>query len=219
MNHTDGHSTLIKRFCDWMGREHHFSGLLDWVARQVVGEFRPPLVWSGAFSGPPLSRAKASDDYDLIHAPMHSEGGLPEFIIRGVQHALDSVGDVATRVSERMHQAAKDAEKNACKNPKYSGMHGSPCLFAGGSDTKCPKGTVGGWFWAKSTAVGTIYYADCCGGSVSSSVWCDNSSEPNWCLGAGRAARQGIVKYACTVALFKSEFKVDSNGFIEGIDP
>jgi hypothetical protein len=215
MNHTKRGSTFVKRFCAWMGRENFLSQPLDWISRWAVN-LPEPLAWSvpQGFQLPDMRGGK-----DPVQGPVM----FLDFITRGVERAVNALEEVGSEVQRRVREAAKEAGKatpaaNPCKEEKYSGMHGSPCKYNSGSDVKCPVGTISGYWWVRTTKVGEIYYVDCCGGTQTSSVWCDNSAEPNWCLG-GKAAKAGRTKYTCTLALPKSQVKLDSNYELVGVDP
>lgn len=84
----------------------------------------------------------------------------------------------------------------SCSSPQYCYIHGYPCACCGGSDTACPSGTSRGWYWPYCCSGRTIWFVDCCGGSAcpSSCPICQNSTQPNWCNGAGGN------KYTCTLA-------------------
>ncbi len=83
-----------------------------------------------------------------------------------------------------------------CSDPRYCWMHGHPCSCCGGSDTACPAGTTRGSTWTYCCGGRTRSFRDCCGNLTcpASCVWCDNSSQPNWCAGAGNN------QYVCTLS-------------------
>jgi hypothetical protein len=115
---------------------------------------------------------------------------------------------------------------HGCLDPKYHGMHGRPCKFEGGSDTKCPSGTVSGWYWSYDCpGVGKVYYVDCCGSRpLQKTVWCNWTQEANWCLGLGRAARQAppAERYVCTLSILDRDMRTTAvpGGFeVVGVDP
>jgi len=123
----------------------------------------------------------------------------------------------------KKEQADKLAGNHGCEDQRYHGMHGRPCRFAGGTDLKCPPGTTSGWFWSYETAVGRIFYVDCCGGTPKGAVWCNWTQEINWCVALGRAANAGIDKYNCTLAIPDNLMKtrdLGNNKFeVVGVDP
>jgi hypothetical protein len=80
---------------------------------------------------------------------------------------------------------------------------------------------VSGWFWKYHTAVGTIYYVDCCGKKIQSDVWCNWSNEVNWCM-IGRAAAQNRTTYGCTLAIPETLMTTAEEGgtwVVVGVDP
>jgi hypothetical protein len=83
-----------------------------------------------------------------------------------------------------------------CSDTRYCWMHGHPCSCCGGSDTACPTGTNRGSTWTYCCGGRTRSFRDCCGNVTcpSSCVWCDNSTQPNWCYGAGS------MNYVCTLS-------------------
>ena len=85
-----------------------------------------------------------------------------------------------------------------CSDPQYCWIHGHACACCGGSDNACPSGTVRGHYWSYCCSNRTIWFVDCCGGTVTCPTtkcpWCENSSQPNWCLGFGGG------RYVCTLA-------------------
>jgi methylamine dehydrogenase light chain len=87
----------------------------------------------------------------------------------------------------------------ACTYWKYCGMDGYPCANCGGSDTSCPSGSSAGTYWTgccQNPVNNCSYYVayyDCCGSGSCSTNWCNNSSQPSWCDGAGGS-------YVCTLA-------------------
>lgn len=102
----------------------------------------------------------------------------------------------AIPIDRRVHEV--DASHN-CSHWEYCGLHGYPCGCCGaGADCgKCPSGTVLGSNWIYCCYNGSqwrlIKYTDCCGSSgCGGCVYCNNSAEPSWCVGAG----SGI--YLCT---------------------
>ncbi len=228
----------IRQFCLRLGRQTRFSNLLDWVAARTVRlPARPHLAF--ATSG-------ANDTHTLIHAPMQmatGPGAVDAAYVRPAPakpHADPEGGSGPWTPTESMldfflgplaiiaHQIRKSAAntahaKAACAPEQYHGMHGSPCAHAGGSDLKCPPGTVSGFWWTYKTKLGVIYYVDCCGGTQKGTVWCNWSEENNWCYGAGRAANQGASQeYNCTLAIPDALMKtamVGSGVEALGVDP
>ena len=85
-----------------------------------------------------------------------------------------------------------------CSDPQYCWIHGHACACCGGSDRACPSGTLRGYYWSYCCSGRTIWFVDCCGGTVScpktKCPWCENSSQPNWCGSVGGA------RYVCTLA-------------------
>ncbi len=92
----------------------------------------------------------------------------------------------------------KEQSAPSCSDPQYCHLHGNACACCGGTDASCPGGTEIGHYWSFCCSGRTIYFTDCCGrGATCNSAacpWCDNSSQPNWCGGAGGN------KYVCTMA-------------------
>lgn len=225
---------LVRRFCDWLGRPHFAAGFLDWLAGWLV-QPRPRLAAAGVGSLPPDPAPAGAPD---LRAPMVINSGTnrPECTQGDVndggrgptaptwpwlQHGLEEAGDSVS--------AAVLAEnKKKCRFWRLTGMHGRPCRYvAGGSDVKCPAGTVGGWFWKYDVpAYGTIYYVDCCGKVTTENIWCNWSKEANWCqigeaaemAAAGTIATDtdGVALYTCTLALQRKDFTI-SGGIIQGI--
>jgi hypothetical protein len=222
---------LVKRFCDWLGRPHFATGFLDWLAGWLV---RPRPVAGGAGPRPPnLAPADPADLWPPIlmmagtTRPECTQGDVNDGG-RGptaptwpwLEHGHVEAGDSVS--------AAVLAEnKRKCRFWRLTGMHGRPCRYVhGGSDVKCPPGTVGGWFWKYDVpAYGTIYYVDCCGKVATEEIWCNWSKEENWCQ-MGEAAQMaaagtiaiedGVALYTCTLALQRKDFTI-SGGTIQGI--
>lgn len=207
--------------CQFLGRQTHFASVLDYIASWIV-PLPPPA--HGAVAGgpgltvdgrpglPPHVMAMASgpdtrtvtpntDDWtfrgDVPTSPHSSHSGEH----RKMAVLYDAPWwkfweeDIVTATVER--------GADICKQDKYKGMHGSPCQFAGGSDLRCPRGTVSGWFWSYRTPAGVYFYVDCCGGTPRSNpVWCNWTSESNWCFGGGRTQNTGgSTEYNCTLAI------------------
>jgi hypothetical protein len=149
----------VHRFCERLGRPHAGARLLDHIADWLIGVPRRP-AWAGSPYGPE------------IPVPLLAVNVGPE----------PPTQQAPTEPDETMNEA----NQKACAEPRYRGMHGRPCRFAGGTDTRCPKGTVSGWFWKYRTPAGVFYYVDCCGATPGGqAVWCTWVDEQNWCLGYG----------------------------------
>lgn len=217
MKSTSNRPGLVKRFCDLLGRQHPASGVLDRIARLVV-PLPPPMGFAAAGRAAGPNRRNREDDLrKLIHSPFLAQGPMLDATNRG--DAPTTEHDPASgSKSVTIHTAnwgwwsrlwgtdedvvMTESGKQLCAPDRYHGMHGTPCLYACGSDTKCPKGTVSGWFWSYKTPVGVIYYVDCCGGTRKSDVWCGWTSENNWCGPWGRTANTGGSQdYNCTLAM------------------
>jgi hypothetical protein len=228
----------MTRFCALLGRPHALSGFLDWVGRWLIPP--PPRV---AYAGPGRPAAGAGGP-PLPFEPMLMATGpatdgpappAPTTPHEGHDIQVDEPSGWSKAWefiwswggTTHHDQKKKDAQhaKAACSESKYHGMHGRPCKYAGGADTKCPAGTVSGWFWRYNTPAGVIYYVDCCGSGAATAnkVWCNWSNEINWCLGAGRASAKGISHYFCTLAIPDADMKVVTTGTggyeVAGVDP
>lgn len=83
-----------------------------------------------------------------------------------------------------------------CSDPQYCWLHGQPCSCCGGSDSACPDGTSAGAYWSYCCSGRRIFFRDCCGQRTcpAGCPFCNNSSQPNWCGGAGND------QYVCTLA-------------------
>jgi hypothetical protein len=233
---------IVKWFCDLLGREHVLSEFLDWVARWLVP--LPRIAYGLAdgptFRGHPSERPGHTPHVELIHMASGpgTEGEAPlapttpHDVARGRAEEPNVIVKLwrqlwgTTTSAHRADKVEAGAHaKAACAEAKYHGMHGRPCKFTGGSDTKCPPGTVSGWFWRYDTPAGVIYYVDCCGGPIQGAhnVWCNWSDEQNWCLGPGRSASRSITDYNCTLAIPSDQMTVVTapDGHLEvfGVDP
>jgi hypothetical protein len=229
-------SELVKRFCDLLGRQNSASGFLDRIARWVVP--LPPAMDLAA-AGPmpaPLRRNRDEELRKLIHGPMLAQGPMLQATNRGDApdtphdasegHATVTINTATwwDRLWGGVDTVRTESGTELCAPDRYHGMHGTPCLYAGGSDTKCPKGTVSGWFWSYKTKAGVFYYVDCCGGTQKSDVWCGWTSEDNWCGPWGRTTNTGgSTKYNCTLAMPSSLMMtkgLSSTQFeVVGVDP
>jgi hypothetical protein len=233
---------VVIRFCNFLGRQTAASGALDWVASWFLPRVRwgagvlpaggatGPDIWlaKGPYATPgsncPTCRDKAPDtpgkpNRDDVQA--EDRPGLWSRIVhwwRGTSHQA------------KKDQADRMAGKGGCDDPKYHGMHGRPCRFAGGSDLKCPPGSKSGWFWSYETPVGRIFYVDCCGGTPKGSVWCNWTSEADWCVSLGQTFGRWMVEggydrdaYNCTLAIPDSQMETQDVGGgkfkVVGVDP
>src|SRR5262249_19058960 len=213
------------------------SGFLDWIARWIVPP--PRLAFSGVGAAPTAQGASELPDQSPEHPGPQIV--MMDDSLRGTRWGKgdDNPGGHGPPAPPKpWHEhgypdptsgpappAAFIAEsKKKCNYYRLEGMHGRPCRSlpgAGGSDTKCPTGTVSGWFWKYDVpAYGTVYYVDCCGKSISGGVWCNWSKEQNWCV-IGKASHRNDIEwevdpstnqrsaplYTCTLALLACEFK------------
>ena len=237
MKNTRRQSGLIKRFCDRLGRQNLASKFLDRIARWVVPLPQDMgLVAAGSMYAP--SRRDGGDDLrKLIHSPFLAQGPGLNWTDHGdapttphdaaVGAATITVNTVSwwDRLWGDVDTVRKASGTELCAPDRYHGMHGTPCLYAGGSDLKCPKGTVSGWFWSYKTAVGVYYYVDCCGGKpIAGDVWCGWTSESNWCGAFGRTHNTGASeKYNCTLAIPSALMQTTALSSTEfevvGVDP
>jgi hypothetical protein len=172
------------------------------------------LAAAGAANARPR-RNREDDLRRLIHSPLRAQGPMVDQMNHGdaptTPHAAPTGHQVVTihtaNTLSRWLGIDSDVVKDEtgtelCAPERYHGMHGTPCLYAGGSDILCPKGTVSGWFWSYKTKAGVFYYVDCCGGTKKSDVWCGWTNEYNWCQPWGRAVNTGASqKYNCTLAV------------------
>ncbi|MGI8638679.1 MAG: hypothetical protein ACR2MG_01820 [Pyrinomonadaceae bacterium] len=233
---------VIKSLCLYLGRQNIASDFLDYISSWLF--LQPAFAFSGNGKFP-LPKYKEKTEEKLAKskpvmmarptAPHNGMDGRAAPTTGGAHRgALRSEEVSPWRVIFGLpgiiwHLVEKDKagkHKTApCSDPKYRGMHGQPCKFAGGSDTKCPSGTTSGWFWSYEVpSFGRIYYVDCCGaGGSASDVWCEWTSEPDWCNGWGRAANNGISGYNCTLAILEVDMNVvDLAGGkyeVRGVDP
>ena len=201
--------SIIVDLCTFLGRHNVWSRWLDrcagWIlittpaAAPAIG---PPRYLMGSGPG-------TDDEGSVLPAPASPHAGPT-----GSYEQPDDSWWLARLLnwSKTVHAST------ACSEAKYHGMHGTPCRFAGGTDLKCPSGTVSGWFWRYKTSVGVIYYVDCCGKNPTSGApWCNWTNEPNWCLG-GKAAARGISQYTCTLTIPAASMRVNGSGQIIGAD-
>ena len=168
---------IIEALADVLARNVSPQGGLAWVGSQMAGV--------RAFTHLPVDRRSHENHLHLFAKKKDSSRGEG----RGTQEyerapnfpPLEGVTDAAI----------------SCSESRYCWIHGRPCACCGGSDTSCPPGTVLGSYWSYCCSRRLIYYYDCCGGTVncpSGCPFCNNSSEPNWCGGAGGN------RYVCTQA-------------------
>jgi hypothetical protein len=227
------HIEWVRRLSARLGRQTRLSNLLDWVAARTV---KLPAMPRVAFAGGPKMD-------DLLHAPKQmatGPGAQDAAYVRPAPttpHAEPLGGSGPWTPTEPWwdiflgpaaiiaHRARKGAAnkahaKAACAPEKYHGMHGMPCAYAGGTDLKCPAGTISGYWWTYKISTGVIYYIDCCGGTQKGTVWCNWTEEDNWCRGAGRAVNQGAsLEYNCTLAVPDSLMKTATVGTgLEAVD-
>jgi len=220
---------LVRRACDWLGRQNRFSSFLDWAASWAVPT-APHLILSAPgvgdtpearwmrpvlmATGPDLDITDGGLVRDAPSTPHLSQGAYDvnqDPAQPGYSGAPRTSSGTALGAHDRSKwQARMDHSPTACNEDKYKGMHGRPCKYAGGTDAKCPTGTLAGWFWRYKTPVGVYYYVDCCGKKVISNVWCNWTSEANWCIAAGSnhgyAAKRALTDdtwetYTCTLAI------------------
>jgi hypothetical protein len=220
---------IIERLCYYLGRQNFASDFLDTISNWLFLQPVPAFNGFGLPSNSKLPKHKTDNDWNKGTALMMSRPTAWHAGSDGRQaNPTPLEPNKGTPRPETIipwrwligplgwfwhEDAKKEAKKHApapCSDMKYHGMHGQPCKFAGGTDNKCPKGTVSGWFWAYEVpGLGRIYYVDCCGTSGDKSdVWCNWSSEPNWCMVYGRAQNQGVSKYNCTLAISESDMNV-----------
>jgi hypothetical protein len=238
MKRRHGRDSLVIALCNYLGRQNFAARVLDLVARLIPSPpLRPAYVgMGGSFLARRLSGLHRKIDWALDARPMLMARPTQPFAEYGLAPSTPHEPHRSTTEDPWWsflwfydHSAQKRADlghaKAICSDLKYRGMHGRPCKHAGGTDTKCPAGSVSGWFWSYETPAGRIYYVDCCGGTPSSNkVWCNWTSEPNWCLGYGRAHNAGgISDYNCTLAILEADMDVRtiSPGQYEvvGVDP
>ncbi len=215
---------LVERFCMYLGRQNFASEILDYLSRFLFPQSPFGFEMAGAMPMRVLKRENESEirrrrGLVLMAVPAGTEnfhGDAPLVPHDGhTQPALKEIfpwrwllGPLGFVLHEKEKAAAKHASA-ACSDPLYKGMHGAPCLFEGGTNNKCPKGTVSGWWWSYEVpGKGRIYYVDCCGGSPKHEVYCNWTNEANWCYGMGRAATKGITEYNCTLAILEADMNV-----------
>ncbi len=214
----------VARLCNWLGRQTRLAPFLDWVA----GWFMPRVAWrvgglpAPRLTGPTVWKAQGplttpnGDCQTCRNAAPTTPGEANQDNVQSPDRP-GVLSEIWHWIWGTSHQAKKDeadrkAGKGGCADPKYHGMHGRPCRFAGGSDLKCPAGTTSGWFWSYETPVGRFFYVDCCGGTPQGSVWCNWTQEANWCMVWGKAANAGISDYNCTLAIPDSLMKTRDIG-------
>ena len=209
----------MESFVEWMGRRHTVGMWMDGISRLFLPRFAQP-AWAGAgirpngIGGPVFQAPHAPSTPHCQHGDPTCEGG-PSFW-SAVWEAVLTQHVTHYDRKEANFKKSVEASTGVCALPQYHGMHGRPCAWAGGSDKHCPAGTVGGWYWSYETALGVICYVDCCGGRALGNIWCNWTSEQNWCL-AGKAGSSGNTAYTCTLAIPQGDLKLVS-GFVDGID-
>jgi|GEM_PF-5223046 len=226
----------VARFCNYLGRQNFASKLLDHLANKLIPP--PAPAYSGAQDLPVTVTVKSADSLSstrpflMSPRPTAPHSGMAGQTAPTTPHGPslpEEPGFFAWLFSTALHHSGKKIKaKHAaavCSTPRYHGMHGRPCKFAGGTDNKCPRGTVSGWFWAWDVpALGRVYYVDCCGGTPTANApWCNWTAEPNWCLGNGRAVGRGVTSYNCTLAILEVDMNVTDLGGgtyeVTGVDP
>jgi hypothetical protein len=235
-------TNLVEKLCQFLGRNNFASEFLDYVSSWLFP--LPTAFANSSFGAMPMPKFRKNEK-DIIlemQKPImmaRPPSGTENF--RGAaptkpHEAHDQPAPAAPNINPMiswipiigpiLHYGIKKAAEHAsvpCSDPLYRGMHGAPCKFEGGSDNKCPKGTVSGWWWSYEVpGKGRIYYVDCCGGNPTHTVFCNWSAEPNWCMGLGKAAAQGIYEYNCTLAILEADLNVKAVGSgyeVVGVDP
>jgi hypothetical protein len=236
---------LVKWFCDRMGRRHALADFLDRVARWLLPP--PPQLAAGGVGALPAAGASVEAPAPDVTEPLvvrYDDDGSKGWAKREHRRGDANPGGKGPKAPTYPwfnHGYVDPADpppfdvadsKKQCRFYRLTGMHGRPCRsipHAGGSDTKCPTGTVGGWFWKYDVpAYGTVFYVDCCGKSIAGGVWCNWSKEANWCVTGKAASTPGLEMdgttplYTCTLALLASEIKwgTDPSGgtFVDGVD-
>lgn len=243
MNYRTKDRELVKRLCDLLGRQHFAARFLDQIAQWIAPTTLRPLLHGAGATPAGLNSRQQPESQDLGTEPMLMAAlapGSPD-PARGMApstphapHAGRSPNrpgfwswlfSSSSDHSRRKTIADQQHAMTSCADPKYRGMHGRPCKFAGGSDNKCPRGTTSGWFWSYETSAGRVYYVDCCGGTpdTTNNVWCNWTAEPDWCLHWGRAANLRVTGYNCTLAILDADMRTAqlSPGVYEvsGVDP
>lgn len=211
----------IERMCDFLGRYTRFAAILDYVASWIVPLPRPahnavagmPGVSSTgdldlpahviAMASGPETRTTTPNSVDW---PFRGDSPTtPQKSHEGEHRKMAVVYDAPWWKFWEDDVTAPTVQRGVdlCTQDKYRGMHGTPCLYAGGSDLRCPRGTVSGWFWSYRTPAGVYFYVDCCGGTPRNNpVYCHWTAENNWCYGGGRAQNSGrSLDYNCTLAI------------------
>jgi hypothetical protein len=251
--------TLIKRFCDYMGRPHFAARLIDWIA---IPWILPPDALPEFVGVSGLRRPVPPDDVEdelrrsepmAIVGPGAEDHHWPPSNRKpctrsdGTSEVSDDniPEDRAKQLADRpgfwsrlFHSTPEHNKRKAnwdathfhhvCNDDLYYGMHGRPCKFEGGSDTKCPVGTVSGWFWSYDCPnIGKVFYVDCCSKNdlpTTSRVYCNNSCEVSWCWGNGRAHHTGNMEhYICTLSILDIAMRTRDLGGgsyeVDGVDP
>lgn len=239
---------FVEKLCQFLGRNNFASEFLDYVSSWL---FPPPtaMAYHGSVRMPvpnfpkdhadkflgkqkPIMMARPPSGTENFrgNAPTSPHAGHTQPSPVTSPSLLSFVPIIGPLLHRSLKEASQHASK-ACADPLYRGMHGAPCKFEGGTDNKCPKGSVSGWWWAYEVpGKGRIYYVDCCGGNPTHAVFCNWTSEPNWCVGYGKASPLNIQDYNCTLAILESDMKVKAvtvgsgsssytNYEVEGVDP
>ena len=162
---------IIERFCMYLGRHHIVSDFLDYFSQFL---FTPSQLAFSGLGGMPISLKKKANDSDILGhkgqilmsrppggsdnfhgnartTPSHKHGYDDE-PTRGFWEWLFGDGVAHDRLKNR-DKASQKHSPAPCSDVKYRGMHGRPCLFAGGTDNMCPKGSVSGWWWSYEVPV------------------------------------------------------------------
>jgi hypothetical protein len=229
---------VIEQFCGFMSRSHGLGRIGDFVGDLILSPgVQTALAGSGAVPRMPRSRAWTTVHMAIGPMPENNHGAAPASPGEANQDTV--INDTGDRPgwwswiwhNSREHNRAKREwdEKHTihgCMEAQYHGMHGRPCKFEGGSDTKCPTGTTSGWYWSYDCpGVGKVYYVDCCGDRpLNKTVWCNWTNEANWCLFYGRAALQtpAPTRYVCTLAILDRDMRTQAvpGGYeVVGVDP
>lgn len=238
---------VIERLCKYLGRQNSIAKFLDYLANYMfptadfsqigVGQtfygmqnvededvnLAKPILMARPPAGLENFHGEAPINPHSAHEGVRYRIPPPTIIDRLTMQVRQSRSRDLARASRETSRSVEHASA-ICANPLYRGMHGMPCSQAGGTDNMCPRGTVSGWYWSYEVpTIGRVYYVDCCGGNPNHHTFCNWTSEPNWCLGHGRAAAQGIQSYHCTLAIREADLNVVSNGsggyIVSGVDP